>query len=324
MWSYTLAASARPSCSRRPAIRSYTNIATCARTMAAMADYRALRERFLRPIEVRPGSLRTRPRQPSCCAAAGPALTEGEARPMLAAYGIGADGPRHACGLGRGGGRRREGIGGPVALKVQSPDILHKTDAGAVALEPSAQPATCAPPTSVCSRARCAMLPEARILGMLVQPMAPPGREVILGVKRDATFGPMLMVGLGGIHGGGAEGRGPGAGAAGHGRALELIAQLQGAALLGAHRGAPAADVDALADLMVRLSGCRRPRRRDRRGRSQPGAGARARQGRPVVDALIVKSRRGADVSRARGTAGGNRCTHPRNSRSRISARRTR
>src|SRR5262249_11651738 len=96
--------------------------------------------------------------------------------------------------------------------------------------------------------------PAARILGVLVQPMAPSGREIILGVKRDATFGPMLMVGLGGVAVevlkdvalapvplGESEGR-------------SMLARLKGAALLDAHRGGSPADVDALVELMVRLS----------------------------------------------------------------------
>jgi hypothetical protein len=83
--------------------------------------------------------------------------------------------------------------------------------------------------------------------------MAPPAREVILGVKRDATFGPLLMVGLGGVNVeifkdvalaplplSEADARG-------------MLDRLKGAPLLGSFRGQPAADVDALVDVMVRL-----------------------------------------------------------------------
>jgi acetyltransferase len=94
---------------------------------------------------------------------------------------------------------------------------------------------------------------KARILGVLVQPMAPKGREIILGVKHDATFGPLLMVGLGGVA---VEVLkdvvlAPAPLAASEARAM--LGRLEGAALLDAHRGAPAADVDALVELMVRL-----------------------------------------------------------------------
>ena len=89
-------------------------------------------------------------------------------------------------------------IGGPVALKVQSADILHKTEAGAVALNlRSPEHVRAAYDTVLASARRHA--PSARVLGVLVQPMAAAGREIILGVKRDATFGPLLMVGLGGV-----------------------------------------------------------------------------------------------------------------------------
>jgi acyl-CoA synthetase (NDP forming) len=96
--------------------------------------------------------------------------------------------------------------------------------------------------------------PQARIDGVLVQPMAESGREVILGINRDQRWGPLLMIGLGGVlveaMGDVALGPVP----LDREQALALIARLKGAKLFGAYRGMPAADVDALADLMVRLS----------------------------------------------------------------------
>ena len=96
--------------------------------------------------------------------------------------------------------------------------------------------------------------PAARVLGVLVQPMAPPGREIILGVKRDATFGPLLMVGLGGVAVEVLKDVALAPVPLGLSEARAMLARLKGAALLDAHRGAPAADVDALVDLMVRLA----------------------------------------------------------------------
>ncbi len=96
--------------------------------------------------------------------------------------------------------------------------------------------------------------PKARIEGVLVQPMARPGREVILGINRDERWGPLLMVGLGGVL---VEAMGDVALAPvplDRDAALALLGRLKGAAVLGPYRGQPAADIDALADLMVKLS----------------------------------------------------------------------
>ena len=142
-------------------------------------------------------------------------------------------------------------IGGAVALKVQSPDILHKTEAQAVALNLSAQDAAAGYERVLANARRHA--PDARILGVLVQPMAPPGREVILGIKRDATFGPLLMVGLGGVAVEVLKDVALAPVPLSAGDARELLGRLKGAALLEAHRGAPPADVEALVELMVRL-----------------------------------------------------------------------
>ena len=252
MWSYTLPAQRSVQILSEAGYPLYTDIGNCARTMRAMADYRALRERFLRPIEVASGFRPDRAAARTALASAETALCEWEARPILAIYGIGADAIGTLASSVEEAVAAANAIGGTVALKVQSPDILHKTEAGAVALNLASAQDVRAAYERVLANARRSV-PQARVRGVLVQPMAPPGREVILGVKRDATFGPLLMVGLGGVAVEVLKDVALGPVPLGAGEARELLGRLKGAALLEAHRGAPPADVDALVDLMVRL-----------------------------------------------------------------------
>lgn len=89
-------------------------------------------------------------------------------------------------------------LGYPVALKVVSPQILHKTDYGAVALNIGDAVELAVEYEKILTSAR-AKAPGAEIWGTLVQRMAPKGMETILGMKRDPSFGALLMFGLGGI-----------------------------------------------------------------------------------------------------------------------------
>jgi hypothetical protein len=90
-----------------------------------------------------------------------------------------------------------ERIGFPVALKIRSPDILHKTEAGGVALGLQDRGAVAAAAQALVASAR-ATAPDARIDGFLVQEMVS-GIEAIVGARSDELYGPMLLVGAGGI-----------------------------------------------------------------------------------------------------------------------------
>ena len=257
LWSYTLPAPASMKLLSEAGYPLFTSVPNCARTMKAMAGYRALRERFLRPIEVRTANqadagAREEVRK-SLLATRGNVLCEWEARPLLAAYGIGAGHPGTLVQSAEAAAAAARAFGKPVALKVQSPDLPHKTEAGAVALGlVSADEVRAAYERVTDSAQRYA--PHARVLGVLVQPMAQPGREVLLGIKRDATFGPMLMVGLGGVQVEVYKDVVLAPLPLSRPEARDMVAGLQGAQLLGAFRGRPEADVDALAELMVRLA----------------------------------------------------------------------
>jgi acyl-CoA synthetase (NDP forming) len=255
---YTLASARATSLLVGAGLPAFTSMPGCARALRAIADYAQFRER--RAARAREASApahggvdaTVRERVGAQLRAAGPVLTEFETKELLAAYGV----PRLPEELVKDeaaavAAARR--IGFPVALKVQSPGIAHKTEAGALLLSLDSDAAVRDGYRRVLERARTAA-PNATIHGVLVQPMAAPGREMIVGVARDVDFGPMVMIGLGGIH---AEVLRdvvllpPDVDAT---DARAAIARLRGAALLGPVRGAPAADVDALVDLVVRLA----------------------------------------------------------------------
>ena len=146
-----------------------------------------------------------------------------------------------------------ERIGYPVALKVNSADILHKTEAGAIRLGLGNAEAVRAAFAEVTANARMYDA-NARIDGALVQEMVSGGVETIVGASYDSQLGPILLFGTGGVmvevYNDVALRLCP----ITRDDALEMIDEVKGARLLSGFRGAPAADVDALAEALVSVS----------------------------------------------------------------------
>jgi acetate---CoA ligase (ADP-forming) len=146
-----------------------------------------------------------------------------------------------------------EQLGFPVALKVESPDIPHKTEAGVVRLNlgDAAQVRTAY--AEILASAK-AYAPEAQITGVSVQEMVGEGVEVIIGVSCDPQLGPVLLFGSGGVmvevYNDVALRRCP----ITRPEAQAMIAEVKGVRLLQGFRGRPAADLEALADTLVRVS----------------------------------------------------------------------
>ncbi len=253
MWTYTLPAERTIEILNEAGNPLFTGAPGCARTMRAMADYRALRERSLQPANVGAPASAPRTKVASLLAASPLVLSEYRARALLAAYGIGTENPGELAHSGDEAAAKAQPMGRVVALKVQSADIPHKTEAGAVALNLAGADAVRAAYDRVLSAAK-RYAPTALIDGVLVQPMAPPGREVILGVNRDPTWGLLLMIGLGGFLVEALDDILLAPVPLDTAGARALIGRLKAAAVFGRYRGLPPADVDALADLMVRLS----------------------------------------------------------------------
>jgi acyl-CoA synthetase (NDP forming) len=144
-------------------------------------------------------------------------------------------------------------LGYPVALKIVSPQITHKSDAGGVKLGlASADDVSRAYDEIVASAKRAE--PGATIDGISVQRMARPGVEVIVGMTTDAQFGPVLMFGLGGVLVEVLKDVAFRVVPITPRDASQMIRELQGFPLLEGYRGQEPADLDALQDILLKLS----------------------------------------------------------------------
>jgi acyl-CoA synthetase (NDP forming) len=179
-------------------------------------------------------------------------LDESEALHVLRAYGIPTVAEKLATSADEAAAFARE-MGWPVVLKIVSPQVIHKSDVGGVRLSLGSEVEVIDAYRDIVESVRRAM-PHATISGVLVQKQVVPGRELIAGITRQPGFGTLVMVGLGGvfvevlrdvtfrlapIHAL---------------DATEMLSELRGAAILDAVRGQPAADHQAVTDILVRLA----------------------------------------------------------------------
>jgi len=179
-------------------------------------------------------------------------LGEADTRPILQAYGM---------DLIPGGFVKKaadavdiaEDIGFPVVVKVVSDQVLHKSDLGGIALNLTTKEALQNAIEGIQNRIEIAA-PDARIDGYLVEKMAPKGLEVIVGMRRDPTFGPLMMFGLGGVYVELFKDVGFGIAPLSPEQAKEMIMSTKAGTLLEGFRGGPVYDIDAVVEAIGRLS----------------------------------------------------------------------
>ncbi len=179
-------------------------------------------------------------------------LTEVESKEILEEAGIATATARLAATAKEAANLAKE-TGYPVALKVVSPDVTHKSDVGGVKLGLESPEAVEAAFREIADSVK-QHEPKARIEGVAVQKMARPGIEVIIGMSKDPQFGPVLMFGLGGIFVEVLKDVSFRIVPLEERDATEMIDEIKGRAVLDGVRGGEPADIGALAGLLLKLS----------------------------------------------------------------------
>ncbi len=179
-------------------------------------------------------------------------LQEDEAAPLLRAYGLPAREGYLATSAAAAGELARK-AGFPAVLKIQSRDVLHKADVGGVRLDVQTEEEARQAYDAIISGVRT-LLPRAAIQGVYITRQIPEGEEVFIGMKRDSSFGPVILFGLGGIFVEVFKDISFRVAPLARQEALEMIRQARAYKILAGARGRRPKDVDSIADAILRLS----------------------------------------------------------------------
>lgn len=236
-------------------IPSFRTPESCGRALGHLAKYGEDLARFDRArVEPQPPG----PETPAAAearkilATAGALLNEHDSKRILSAYGIAATQEKMTREPEEAIQAARE-IGYPVAMKVMSADIPHKTEAGVIALGVRSENELAAAYPELLAKAR-RFKADARIDGVLIQEMAPKGVELIVGMKREAGFGPVVLFGLGGIFVELFRDAALRVAPIALPDAREMVGEIRGAKLLSGYRGMEELDGEAVAATLVSVA----------------------------------------------------------------------
>jgi acetyltransferase len=182
----------------------------------------------------------------------GETLTEQDSKRILSEYGIPvprevlAETPQQAAHCAA-------QIGFPVVVKIASADIPHKTEVGGIRLNLRSTEEVSRAATEILAAARAAR-PTARLDGVSVQAMAPPGHELVMGLRMDRQFGPLVMVGSGGVLVELLADAVTALAPVSREQASRMLKKLRSYSLLLGYRGRPGYDVLAAVDVLCRLA----------------------------------------------------------------------
>ena len=179
-------------------------------------------------------------------------IGDAEARQVMEAYGLPVPQSRLAS-TAEEAVRFAEEIGFPVVLKIASPDILHKTDIGGIKLDVRT-PADVRDAFDLLTYRAMRYMPDAELWGCQVQEMVGGGREIILGMNRDPQFGPLMMFGLGGIYVEALKDVTFRIAPFSRDEARAMLTEIRAVNLLRGVRGEPPADLEAIENVLLRLS----------------------------------------------------------------------
>lgn len=242
-------------------VPAYRDTVTCLAAVRAAVDYREFLDRFRRQNSyTRPAGIDAqvaRARVAEGRETAGQAtrlatMSERASKAVLRCYGLPVTAERLARTVDEAIAHARE-IGTPVALKAESPQIAHKTEADAVRLNLSSEAEIRSAYEAVVDAAR-RYNAGATINGVLVQQMAPRGIEMMLGIATDPIFGPVVAVALGGIHVEVLRDIAYRIAPIDAAQAVAMLHELRAYRLLEGVRGQPRSDIEALTDCIIRLS----------------------------------------------------------------------